>query len=68
MVHNGIIENYQALKEELQADGVTFLSQTDTETIVHVFEKFNNAINNPFEAFEKTIDKARRCLCNASYY
>ena len=57
VVHNGIIENYQALKEELQADGVSFLSQTDTETIVHVFEKFNNAINDPFPAFQKTIEK-----------
>jgi len=57
VVHNGIIENYQELKEELQKDGVTFLSQTDTETIVHLFEKFNNPINNPFEAFEKTIAK-----------
>ncbi len=57
VVHNGIIENYQELKEELQKDGVSFLSQTDTETIVHLFEKFNNQINNPFEAFEKTIEK-----------
>ena len=30
VVHNGIIENYQELKKELQADGVEFLSQTDT--------------------------------------
>ena len=57
VVHNGIIENYQALKEELQEDGVTFLSQTDTETIVHLFEKFNNQSHNPFDAFEKTIEK-----------
>jgi glucosamine--fructose-6-phosphate aminotransferase (isomerizing) len=57
VVHNGIIENYQELKGELQADGVTFLSQTDTETIVHVFEKFNNEINDPFPAFQKTIEK-----------
>ena len=57
VVHNGIIENYQELKEELQADGVNFLSQTDTETIVHVFEKFNNKINNPFPAFQETIKK-----------
>jgi len=57
VVHNGIIENYQELKEELQAEGVTFLSQTDTETIVHVFEKFNNEINDPFPAFQKTINK-----------
>ena len=57
VVHNGIIENYQELKEELQAEGVNFLSQTDTETIVHVFEKFNNTINDPFPAFQKTIKK-----------
>ncbi len=57
VVHNGIIENYQELKEKLQAEGVNFLSQTDTETIVHVFEKFNNAINDPFLSFEKTIEK-----------
>ena len=57
VVHNGIIENYQELKEELQADGVNFVSQTDTETIVHIFEKFNNQINDPFIAFQKTIEK-----------
>ncbi len=57
VVHNGIIENYQELKEKLQKEGVAFLSQTDTETIVHVFEKFNNAINDPFESFQKTIRK-----------
>jgi len=57
VVHNGIIENYQELKEELQADGVNFLSQTDTETIVHIFEKFNNEMNDPFPAFQKTIEK-----------
>ena len=39
VVHNGIIENYAALKKELQNSGVTFLSQTDTEVIVHQFEK-----------------------------
>ena len=58
VVHNGIIENYQALKEELQADGVTFLSQTDTETIVHLFEKHHKANEaNVFGAFEKTIEQ-----------
>ncbi len=57
VVHNGIIENYQELKKELQADGVSFLSQTDTETIVHLFEKYNNQMQNPFEAFQKTIER-----------
>ena len=39
VVHNGIIENYQELKDELSAECVSFLSQTDTEVIVHLFEK-----------------------------
>jgi len=57
VVHNGIIENYQELKSELQGDGVTFLSQTDTETIVHLFEKNHKTNTNVFSAFEKTIEK-----------
>ncbi|HDZ75316.1 MAG TPA: glutamine--fructose-6-phosphate transaminase (isomerizing) [Aurantimonas coralicida] len=36
VVHNGIIENYRDLKAELEAEGVTFESQTDTETIAHL--------------------------------
>ena len=38
IVHNGIIENYLALREELIADGYVFESETDTETIVHLLE------------------------------
>ena len=40
VVHNGIIENYAALKAELIKEGHTFLSQTDTEVIVHLIEKY----------------------------
>ena len=40
VVHNGIIENYQELREELQAEGVQFRSQTDTETIAHLIRKY----------------------------
>ena len=36
VVHNGIIENYQELKAELQADGAVFESATDTEVIAHL--------------------------------
>lgn len=57
VVHNGIIENYQALKTELQAEGVTFLSQTDTETIVHLFEKNHKTADSVFDAFEQTIER-----------
>ncbi len=39
LVHNGIIENYMALKEQLQNEGHVFTSQTDTEVIVHLIEK-----------------------------
>ncbi|MBA3954519.1 glutamine--fructose-6-phosphate transaminase (isomerizing) [Candidatus Dependentiae bacterium] len=38
IVHNGIIENYHDLKEKLLATGHVFVSQTDTETIAHLFE------------------------------
>ncbi len=38
VVHNGIIENYQEIKEKLQKNGVKFLSQTDTEVVPHLIE------------------------------
>ena len=40
LVHNGIIENYQALKTKLVSEGHIFKSQTDTEVIVHLIEKY----------------------------
>jgi glucosamine--fructose-6-phosphate aminotransferase (isomerizing) len=55
VVHNGIIENYAQLKKELLSEGVNFLSQTDTEVIVHQFEKNLKETNDSFEAFKKTI-------------
>jgi glucosamine--fructose-6-phosphate aminotransferase (isomerizing) len=55
VVHNGIIENYKELKDQLTSEGVTFLSQTDTEVIVHLFEKFNNELRDTNEAFKKTV-------------
>lgn len=57
VVHNGIIENYQELKNELQDEGIKFLSQTDTETIVHLFEKYYNKSNEAFWSFEETIKR-----------
>ncbi len=55
IVHNGIIENYAELKKALIDDGVTFLSQTDTEVIVHQFEKNLKDADDAFSAFKKTI-------------
>lgn len=42
LVHNGIIENYKELKEDLQKLGHTFRSETDTEVMVHLVEEFRN--------------------------
>lgn len=59
VVHNGIIENYAELKKELLDDGFTFLSQTDTEVIVHLFEKNIKLTSDTFEAFKKTINELK---------
>lgn len=55
VVHNGIIENYQELKTMLIGQGTRFLSQTDTEVIVHLFEFHLKTANTPFEAFTQTL-------------
>ncbi|MBI5145435.1 MAG: glutamine--fructose-6-phosphate transaminase (isomerizing) [Candidatus Omnitrophica bacterium] len=54
LVHNGIIENYEALKQELIKEGHRFRSQTDTEVIVHLIEKLYQ--NVPLE------EAVRKCL------
>src|SRR5262249_2826337 len=40
VVHNGVIENYSALKQQLQAEGFVFRSQTDTEVIAHLIARY----------------------------
>ena len=40
VVHNGIIENFATLREELEAKGYRFLSETDTEVVVHLIEMY----------------------------
>ena len=57
VVHNGIIENYKELKEELTLKGHKFVSQTDTEVIVHLFENFYNISNDTTQAFKSTISR-----------
>ncbi len=41
VVHNGIVENYLPLKQQLEAEGHHFRSETDTEVIAHLIEKYN---------------------------
>ena len=40
LIHNGIIENYESLKKKLIKDGHVFRSETDSETAVHLIEKY----------------------------
>jgi glucosamine--fructose-6-phosphate aminotransferase (isomerizing) len=55
VVHNGIVENYLDLKEELSAEGVEFQSDTDTEIIAHLVERYLAADSNFPEAVRRSI-------------
>jgi len=57
VVHNGIIENYKELKDELIKAGHKFVSQTDTEVIVHLFEYYFNQTDDAKKSFDKTIQR-----------
>lgn len=55
VVHNGIIENFRALRAELIADGANFESETDTETIAQLCARELRAGATPVEAARRTI-------------
>lgn len=56
VVHNGIIENYLEIKEKLILEGHVFKSDTDTEVIAHLIQKFMNEKFDLEHAVRKTID------------
>jgi glucosamine--fructose-6-phosphate aminotransferase (isomerizing) len=55
VVHNGIVENFVALKEELTAEGVSFHSDTDSEVIVHLVDRYLASGEQLAEAARKAI-------------
>ena len=55
IVHNGIIENYAELKAKLQAQGVVFKSQTDTEVVVHLLDQKYKSTGDIFKAVIETL-------------
>lgn len=57
VVHNGIIENYAALKEELQASQVRFETDTDTEVIAHLVDFYLKQGKEPRAAANATFDR-----------
>lgn len=55
VVHNGIIENYIALRNKLQSKGYEFVSETDTEVIAHLVDYYYKG--NPLEAITKVLHR-----------
>jgi glucosamine--fructose-6-phosphate aminotransferase (isomerizing) len=49
IIHNGIIENYASIKAELSKNGHVFLSDTDTEVLIHLIEDIYTKVNVPLE-------------------
>ncbi len=62
LVHNGIIENYESLRKELQADGYVFQSETDTEAVAHL-------VHEEYQKDQDLAAAARRALqrCDGAY-
>lgn len=59
-VHNGIIENYQELKEKLIKHGYTFYSETDTEVVIKLVDYYYKKYNiGPVDAIAKTMVRVR---------
>ena len=59
MVHNGIIENYAAIKADLEKDGVPFLSETDTEAVAHLLEREYSQTHDVLSALSRVIKQLR---------
>ncbi|ACB40615.1 glutamine--fructose-6-phosphate transaminase (isomerizing) [Pyrobaculum neutrophilum] len=59
VVHNGIVENYAELREELAARGHVFRSETDTEVIAHLVEEYKRQGLDTFAAFKKALSRVR---------
>lgn len=59
LVHNGIIENYSAIRQRLKADGFEFQSQTDTEVIVHLIYQYYEKTHNLLQAVHSAIQELK---------
>src|SRR3954467_12454696 len=59
VVHNGIIENFRELKAELQAEGVAFETETDTEVVAHLVSQALRDGRSPVDAVAVTLPRLR---------
>ena len=66
IVHNGIIENFAALREELVNKGRNFQSATDSEVIAQLITEYMDAGDPPIEAFRKMLSRIRGAFAIAA--
>lgn len=59
VVHNGIIENYQELKDDLEALGYVFTSQTDTEVVAHLVHDALKSTSSLLEAVQSVVPQLK---------
>ena len=59
VIHNGIIENYRVLKKELTDEGYVFRSQTDTEVVVHMIDKYLKNTGDILVAVNMAVSRLR---------
>jgi len=59
IVHNGIIENFEELKEQLESEGFNFKSETDSEIIANLLQKNYEQTNNVKETILKTVSEIK---------
>ncbi|QOZ53213.1 glutamine--fructose-6-phosphate transaminase (isomerizing) [Bradyrhizobium sp. CCBAU 53338] len=59
VVHNGIIENFRELREELEKNGTVFHTETDTEIVLHLVDDLLTRGNKPVEAVKLTLARLR---------
>ncbi|MEA2940822.1 MAG: hypothetical protein QOD09_1351 [Bradyrhizobium sp.] len=59
VVHNGIIENFRELRQELEKNGAVFTTETDTETVLHLVDGYLAEGSMPVDAVRKTLSRLR---------
>lgn len=59
LIHNGIIENYQEIRDELVAEGAEILSDTDSELVAHLVAKEIKKTNSLYDAVEKVLPRLK---------
>ncbi len=68
VVHNGIIENFRELKDELIAQGAVFTSDTDTEVIAHLISQEMKASNDPVRAVYHALRRLKGAFALAMIF